>query len=118
MPDHPLFVFGTLRRGEVNHRFLSGRYVRMFPAVLHGFRRTVAAHGYPAIVRADGDSVRGELYFIRPNLYAETMQSIDRLEDIPAGATVGEYYRRAVVTVETSEGSFTAWAYIDANTAP
>lgn len=110
----PLFVYGTLRRGESNHHFLVGRYERMLSAVLKDFRRTVAAHGYPVVVPASGESVQGEVYFLRPDLYPATLQEIDRLEEIPDGATVGEFYRRAAVTVETPEGPHTAWAYVDA----
>lgn len=112
MPTLPLFVYGTLRQGKSTHHFLEGRYERMLPAALKGYRRTVAAHGYPVIVPSPGETVDGELYFLRPNLYLTTMQEIDRLEDIPEGATVGEHYRRAAVTVETPEGPHTAWAYL------
>src|SRR5579859_7434322 len=98
----PLFVFGTLRRGEPNHHCLAGSYERWLPAVLSDFRRTVATHGFPAIVASRGDQVAGELFFIRPKLFAETLRRCDTLEDIPPGELIGPYYRRAQVSVETT----------------
>lgn len=109
----PLFVFGTLRRNEPNHHYLAGRYDRWLPATLSGFRQSVAAHGFPAIVRQPDDRVEGELYFISPGVYDETLRGCDTLEDIPEGELAGPYYRRAVVTVETDDGAYEAWAYID-----
>lgn len=114
----PLFVFGTLRRGEANHHCLADSYNRWLPATLLDFRRAVAAHGFPAIVAARGEQVDGELFFIRPEDFAETLRRCDTLEDIPPGKLVGPYYRRAQVSVETTEGPFTAWAYIDPEDVP
>jgi gamma-glutamylcyclotransferase (GGCT)/AIG2-like uncharacterized protein YtfP len=109
----PLFVFGTLRRGESNHDCLAGRYDRWLPATLRDFKRTTAAHGFPQIVPSRGDHVGGELFFIRPADFEETLRRCDILEDIPPGQLVGPYYQRARVVVETAEREFTAWAYID-----
>ena len=113
----PLFVFGTLRRGESNHHCLAGRYDRWLPATLHDFQRTTAAHGFPQVVPSPGDRVTGELFFICPTDFEETLHRCDILEDIPPGQLVGPYYRRARVVVETTEGDFTAWAYIDPQAA-
>ena len=113
LAELPLFVFGTLRRGESNHHCLAGRYDRWLPATLRDFKRTTAAHGFPQIVPARGDHVSGELFFIRPTDFTETINGCDVLEDIPPGRLVGPYYQRAQVVVETAAGDFTAWAYID-----
>jgi gamma-glutamylcyclotransferase (GGCT)/AIG2-like uncharacterized protein YtfP len=112
-PQLPLFVFGTLRRGECNHHCISNSYDRWLPATLRDFKRVVTTHGFPGIVPSPGDEVAGEAFFIRPQLFAETLKRCDILEDIPLGQLVGPYYRRAQVTVETIEGKFTAWAYVD-----
>jgi len=108
----PLFVFGTLRRGEANHNCLAGTYDNCLAATLRNFKRAIAEHGYPAVVRSPGDEVIGELYFIRPDMFAETLRRCDLLEDIPAGELIGRYYQRASVVVDTAEGQFAAWAYI------
>lgn len=115
MPQFPLFVFGTLRRGETNHGFLAGTFERCLPATLCDFRRIVASHGFPAVIRYPLARVEGELYFIRPELYDETMRRCDQLEDLPAGQLVGKYYRRLTVTVATADGELTAWVYADAS---
>ncbi|MGE5193684.1 MAG: gamma-glutamylcyclotransferase [Deltaproteobacteria bacterium] len=109
----PLFVFGTLRRGESNHHCLAGHYDRWLPATLCDFKRTTAAHGYPQVVPSPGDHVTGELFFIRAADFDETLRRCDILEDLPIGHLVGPYYQRARVVVETAEGDFIAWAYID-----
>ena len=113
LAELPLFVFGTLRRGESNHHCLAGWYDRWLPATLHDFKRTTAAHGFPQVTPSPGDQVAGELFFIRPAKFAETLRRCDILEDIPAGKLVGPYYQRAQVIVDTAMGSVAAWAYID-----
>jgi gamma-glutamylcyclotransferase (GGCT)/AIG2-like uncharacterized protein YtfP len=109
----PLFVFGTLRRGESNHHYLAGRYERCLCAMLPDFQRAKTAHGFPQVTPAPGHIVTGELFFIRPAIFLETLRQCDVLEDLPPGKLVGQYYQRAQVVVETDEGNFTAWAYVD-----
>lgn len=105
----PLFVFGTLRRGECNHRaYLAGKYTRMLPATLSGFQRI-----HPLmIVPSPGGAVDGELYFLRRESYTATLRHCDSLEGIPPGRTAGDEYRRIRVEVQTPEGPVTAWAYV------
>lgn len=112
MSQPPLFVFGTLRRGEWNHHYLAKRFDRVLPAVLPGFRR----RGTLMIERGDGGEVAGELFFLVPEKYDETLRECDRLEGIPPGKLVGESYRRILVTVETADGPFEAWCYPAADT--
>lgn len=114
MDELPLFVFGTLRRGEENHHYLAGRYDRMLPGAVRGFRRGIARHGFPSMLTATADEqVTGELFYLSPHSSVETLRRCDDLEDIPHGTLVGEYYRRAEVQVETADGPILAWAYID-----
>jgi gamma-glutamylcyclotransferase (GGCT)/AIG2-like uncharacterized protein YtfP len=107
----PLFVFGTLRSGQCNHHYLSGRYTQRLQARLYGYAR-VALFKYPMIdVREDG-CVTGELFFLTEDIYEQVMVEIDELEMLPPGEMIGEWYERKVVTVSTSEGEFQAWAYV------
>ncbi|HUG91402.1 MAG TPA: gamma-glutamylcyclotransferase family protein [Planctomycetaceae bacterium] len=109
----PLFVFGTLRRGQRNHHLLAGRYTRMRPARLPGFVKR-----HPLMIQAQPDGVvRGELYHLRPGMYDATMRDCDELEGIAPGQTVGCDYRRLRVMVETPEGRIEAWAYVHPETA-
>ncbi|MGQ0636204.1 MAG: gamma-glutamylcyclotransferase family protein [Planctomycetaceae bacterium] len=110
----PLFVYGTLRRGEVNHHLLAESYDRSLPATLRGYRRSVAAHGFPVILPATGQMVEGELYFPRPHDYLSTLSRCDVLEGILPGGLAGEHYRRKQVLAESTEGTFAAWAYVAA----
>ena len=104
----PLFVFGTLRHGHVNHRFLDGHFERMIPANLHGYARLHALMIAPA---RDG-VVDGELYFLNSFEYDATLAGCDELEEIPPGQLVGHEYERRRVTVVTGAGDVTAWAYV------
>jgi gamma-glutamylcyclotransferase (GGCT)/AIG2-like uncharacterized protein YtfP len=96
---------------------LEDRYNRWLPATLTGFRRTIANHGFPAVVEAAGASVEGELFFLRDDVYAETLRRCDELEDIPPGKTAGPYYRRVRRVVTTDEGQHAAWVYADPSTS-
>lgn len=108
----PLFVFGTLRRGERNHHYLLGSYSRSIPAVLEGFGKRNPL----MIVRREGERVTGELYFVRPDAWDRTMAGCDDLEGIAPGEEAGRHYRRLRVTVSTNEGDIDAWAYVQADT--
>jgi gamma-glutamylcyclotransferase (GGCT)/AIG2-like uncharacterized protein YtfP len=109
----PLFAFGTLRRGEPNHHYLEGTYERWLPGTLRDYSRIVAFHGFPAIAPGLGAQVPGELFFIRPEVFAVTLGRCDILEEIPPGELIGRFYRRAKVIAETAAEDFTAWAYVD-----
>ncbi len=104
----PLFVFGTLRRGEPNHHYLDGFYDRMLPATLKGYARIA-----PLMIALRGDGlVNGELYFLTETRYEKTLAGCDVLEEIPPGTLIGHEYERRLVIVQTTEGDFQAWAYV------
>lgn len=109
----PLFVFGTLRRGQCNHHYLAGSYARVLPARLAGFGKIDPL----MIVRRPDDVVVGELYDVRSDAWGRTIAGCDALEGIPAGKSAGPSYRRIRVRVTTSEGEHDAWAYAHASTS-
>ena len=77
----PLFVYGTLRQGESNHDWhLGGRFLRVVTACLTQHVRRVGHHGYFVVVPAAGEQVEGELFFLDPVRYSETLERCDRLE--------------------------------------
>lgn len=104
----PLFVFGTLRRGEPNHHYLDGFYDRVLPATLPGYGRVAPL----MIARQDGAKVDGEVFFLTPSRYSQTLSGCDELEEIPLGTLVGHEYERRLVRIHTSEGVLEAWAYV------
>lgn len=108
MEQLPLFVFGTLRRGQCNHRLLDGRYHRTVPALLRGFQRIEPL----MIGRQEGAEVPGELFFLPADRYASILRGCDELEGIPRGSLAGPCYRRLKVRVETADGPVAAWAYV------
>lgn len=108
MEQLPLFVFGTLRRGERNHDRLDRRYERTIPALLRGFARIEPL----MIARRPDAEVAGELFFLPADRYASILRDCDDLEGIPLGLLAGPCYRRLKVQVETAEGPVTAWAYV------
>lgn len=90
-----VFVYGTLRRGEGNHRLLeSARFV--------GAGRTVKAMtmidvcgAFPAVVTGPGPSrIVGEVYAVDD----ETLLRLDRLEGVP------HFYDRDVFVIELEGG--------------
>ena len=93
-----VFAYGTLQRGEYNHRIIRG-------ATYVGEART-APHftlydlgPFPALVAAGSTAVLGEVY----ELDTETLDRLDQLEGTP------RFYRR--VTVELDDGAV-AEAYV------
>lgn len=108
----PLFVYGTLRRGEENHHYLAEHFARTIPAKLPGYERI-----HPIMIARKSDGVvEGELYFLKPDEYAATMAGCDELEELYPGQMIGRDYQRKLVTVTTDDGSFTAWAYVQPET--
>jgi len=97
-----LFVYGTLRPGEVRwhhlERFVDGA----------GVDATVAGElydtglDYPAAMFRGDAPIRGRVYALRDELVDDALAHLDRVE----GAVRGLYRR---VEVATSEGN--AWAY-------
>ena len=107
----PLFVFGTLRRGERNHHSLDGFYDRVLPAVLPGYGRVAPL----MIARQTGAEVSGEVFFLTASRYEQTLAGCDALEEIPPGTLIGHEYERRLVRITTSDGPLDAWAYVRPN---
>ena len=95
-----VFVYGTLRPGQANHRrFLAGR--RMTPAVLDHHELRLGA--WPWVRRAAGSSVVGEVVAVEP---AELVD-LDALEDVGGG-----WYHRERLLVRVPGGDpVEAWVY-------
>ncbi len=94
--QHLVFVYGTLRKGEHNHHFLS-------TAEFLGHHQTDAQFAlydlgpYPALSTGQ-QVIQGEVYLIDN----DTLVALDKLEDVPV-----EYRRE---TIATPFGQ--AWIYL------
>ncbi|MEM1062205.1 MAG: gamma-glutamylcyclotransferase family protein [Planctomycetota bacterium] len=106
----PLFVFGTLRRGERNHHYLRGRFTAVCGATLPGY----AVVAPLMIDRREGGTVSGELFELDGSRFDETLADVDSLEGISPGETRGPDYERAVVRVEAGGRVVEAYAYVAA----
>lgn len=86
---HRIFVYGTLKRGGVNHAYLGGqRWVGV--AHTEPRYRMFDLGGYPGMVAvaADGLSIQGEVWDVDDACFAQ----LDLLEDIEGG----EYRRTRI----------------------
>lgn len=90
-----LFVYGTLKRGERNHRLIADqRFVR--EAVTAPVYRVIDLGSHPGMVRDDGTgvSVHGELWDVSDCCLAE----LDEFEGIP-----DPFAREPVVIADSDE---------------
>lgn len=95
--EHRVFVYGTLLRGEVNHRLLCG--ARCLGEHRTEPRFTLLVLGaYPGLIPGGDTAVRGEVYAVD----AAGLRRLDRLEDCPR-----LYDRRLIPTAHGS-----AWVYL------
>lgn len=108
----PVFVYGTLRPGEKNHRrYLGGRTTRIVPAVARGELRFVSGEGYPCVTPGEG-IVKGELIFLAPDRYEETLHRLDELEEYDEGSEEKSVYLRRRAAVTLPDGSSAeGWIY-------
>lgn len=87
-----VFVYGTLRRGEHNHRLLeSARFVGEGHTPPSFTLRDLGA--YPALVDGGSTRVVGEIYEVE----GVTLSALDRLEDHP------RLYRREQIALDDGE---------------
>jgi gamma-glutamylcyclotransferase (GGCT)/AIG2-like uncharacterized protein YtfP len=109
----PLFVYGTLLSGEINHDlFLRGRTRREGPGRLSG-AVLYDGPGYPYAVEERGGVVHGELVTARPDEYEELLVALDRLEEYDP-SDPRSLYQRVEREVTGAGGAVRAWVYLAA----
>lgn len=97
---NPVFVYGTLMKGErasymLDDSVFAGEFLLKDYAMYNLGR-------YPGIQPCDGETVFGEVYFVD----GETRMELDRYEE------EGSLYDRRMVTVSAGERTMCAEAYI------
>lgn len=102
-----IFVYGTLKRGQVRERMWPRKPVRVEAATTAGALFDLGP--YPALVQGS-DVVEGELWHIAAGDMGETLRTLDEVEGyLPEGVNL---YERRVVTCRSETGQMLqAWAY-------
>lgn len=99
--DAYVFVYGTLKRGEFNHRLLRGA-TYMGDATVEGYSLT-AGRGFPYAIPVVDGRARGEAYRVD----STTMARLDGLEGFPY------HYTRDYIEVSVDgPGPVRAWIYV------
>jgi len=111
-PTH-VFVYGTLMRGQPNHRVLVDAGARFVAAAETAEPRTLVDLGpYPALLprhaARDATRVTGELYEIDE----EALAVLDEFEGCP------DLYTRERIGLTTETGPTEAWTYVFARPVP
>ncbi len=100
-----LFVYGSLKKGFDNHKFLEKSTKRLGKASTVGkFAMFEDSFGnYPYLIQKPISRVAGELYEIKRK---ELLDTIDEFEGAP------DYYQRKKIKVKTHHGVSFAYTYI------
>jgi gamma-glutamylaminecyclotransferase len=102
---HMVFVYGSLKRGFGNHRFLEhSTFIGTAVTVQHNFCMHPLHGSFPAVTIGPDDSysITGELYEIDN----QTLKQIDMLE------SNGVLYTRQLVSVYNGTDVVEAWIYL------
>lgn len=108
---HPVFVYGTLRSGQPNHRLFGDGVIelittaRLDGAVMFGLGR-----GFPYVIDGDG-VVTGELVTVSSASFHRVMSTLDALEGY-RGPGYDNHYDRVLRTVTADNATVTAWMYL------
>lgn len=105
-PQHLVFVYGTLRRHEINFYLMNGAVPVAGQAWTFG-ELYDTGNGYPAMRLSDTSRVYGELYRVDD----EQLKRLDQLEDYEEGSP-DNLYERIRRPVYTDRGEVEAWLYI------
>jgi gamma-glutamylcyclotransferase (GGCT)/AIG2-like uncharacterized protein YtfP len=101
-----IFVYGTLKRGQLRERCWPHRPLAVEPATVRGALYDLGP--YPALVPGE-DLVAGELWRIAEEHIAATLAALDRVEGF--ANRPDDLYRRVNIECRTAAGIEPAWTY-------
>lgn len=102
-----LFVYGTLMKGQQNHRLLAGKVELTGPGRMRG--RLVIPDYYPALVDAEdpAQTVIGEVWRV---LAPETFRDLDEFEGCMEAPPL--FFRVSRTVALDGAGPLDAWVYV------
>lgn len=100
----PLFVYGSLRRGDRAAGLVDADIITHEPAIARG-RKVDTGAWYPGVVFDSRGEVRGELLWLDQNAFPEVLERLDAYEGVPS------LFRRVRVSVAAESGRTEAYAY-------
>lgn len=89
-----IFVYGTLRQGQVNHHYLEGLSTYLGLGYIKADLYQIVGHHYPAVIKGD-KWVAGEVYDFDP----EGLEAMDHLEGYISENNENNFYNRLQVMV-------------------
>jgi len=104
-----VFVYGTLRDGEVNAQLLKNATCLDKDCWTHGLLYD-SGYGYPALIPSANHRTAGELYEVTE----KELNLLDELEDYKEGGT-NNLYERVEREIFTAHGATLAYVYISNN---
>jgi gamma-glutamylcyclotransferase (GGCT)/AIG2-like uncharacterized protein YtfP len=100
----PFFFYGSLRSGEAAEGMVGDVAVRRISARAAG-RRVETGAWYPGVVFGGDEEVEGELVWIEPGAFAETVEKLDAYERVPT------LYTRVRIEAHAGSETHAAFAY-------
>lgn len=106
----PVFVYGTLKSGFVNHNNIVHFIKKIVAAKCHAFEMYENSNTdkFPVVICGSYNNfISGQLLYLKGSTYQEAIREIDRINyNVPG-------FSRIVVFVEKSNGEIThAWMYL------
>lgn len=106
-----IFVYGTLKRGQVNHAVIAPYIVLLEPATISGSLFHLP-QGYPMLLCSGMGTVIGELIGVTDEQAPKVLAVLDALEDYYGAGHPDNEYERIRVKVDQRTGeSREAWSY-------
>jgi gamma-glutamylcyclotransferase (GGCT)/AIG2-like uncharacterized protein YtfP len=102
-----IFVYGTLKRGEIRERCWPREPVKIEEGTVRGALYDLGP--YPALVEGT-ELVGGEVWHFAAEDLAATLSALDEIEGYRGAAD--DLYRRMIVECETIRGKARAWTYM------